>query len=203
MNKKPTVNRPVERQMKLFKHFNDFDFTSVGSLRTHYGKAMEELACAFLGIYTIPINGNYDVNFDAFYKDQFYEIKSVQASGKVVIYDWRMEKEKPFGKNLTYVFVVHKVKSAKSNRDLWRQIESKGVSIFNYPASTVHEEALKCPLKVMNPGNKRAGWNRKGYSNGYRNLPLKNLIHPESPRVGQFRNIKIYDFKIPVLSYWK
>jgi len=194
--KKLTVNRPVEQQMKLFEYFKEFDFETVGSLRTHYGRAAEEIACKYLGIHPIPINGNYEVNFDAFKEDDFFEIKNVQKNGKTVLYDFRMEKEKPFLDDLIYIFVIHQVKNAKSNRDLWEQMQSKGLTIFTCQAKFVHEEAFKCPLRTMNLNNKSAGWNRKGYSKGYRNVPIKKLLVGAAEFEQDF--LRAYDFMIPI-----
>lgn len=190
------VNRPTERQGLLFKIFKDFDFVSTGSARTHYGAAIEEVICAALNIYSIPINGNYEVNFDAFKGPQFYEIKSVKAGSKVVLYDWRLEKEKPYTKDLNYLFGVHRVTGAKSNRELWSQIAYKGLMIIEAPAKLIHDLAAKEPLRKIKH-EKQSGFSRAGYCEGYRNLPLKSLADVGAG-VSTPSILEIYDFRIKI-----
>lgn len=196
------IHNPSHHQPLLLEVFPDFEFKSAASARTHYGKAMEELVCAAMGLVDIPINGNCEINFDAKSGRLFYEIKSVRGlpSSKSVIYDWRIEKEKPYRKRLRYVFGLHCVKHAKSNQDLWEQL-SKGVKLLSVPSAKVHRLALKEPLRKIKTerlerAGPRDGYSRKGYCEGYRNLKVASLQSGSCTEI--FKLVKIYDFKIPV-----
>ena len=187
------VNRPTEIQSKLFTFFKEFDFISAGAARTHYGAAIEEVVCAALKLIPIAINGNYEVNFDAYKRDYFYEIKSVRAGGKVVLYDWRMGKEIPFKDKLFYVFGVHNVRGAKSNRELWENMQEYGIVLVIEEAQTIHTAAYMQKLMFIK-NEKQSGYTRGGYNEGYRNLPVKPFMCSMTASI----NVKIYDFKIPV-----
>jgi len=198
MTRELSVNRPTEQQQSFFNLFKEFNFKNAHSATTHYGSAIEKIICTFMGLNPIPINGNYDVNFDAFKGDDFYEIKSVRQGGKVVIYDFRMRKEEPFRDKLFYVFGIHRVKNAKSNRDLWEQFEEKGVHLIVRRSEEIHKAAFAEPLKKMKEGACDVGYNRKGYADGYRNLPIKPFFKTPS-----FSSIlEIYDFKIEVWFHY-
>lgn len=191
------INRPIEQQGLFFKFFKEFDFASPHSATTYYGTAIEQIVCAFMQLNPIKINGNYKINFDAFKGELFFEIKSVRKSGKVVLYDFRMKKEEPYNGNLLYVFGVHKVKNAKSNRGLWEQLQEKGIELVVTPASKVHKEAYKQPLNKITT-NQHMGYNRKGYADGYRNLPVNPFL--KSPSFSS--TLEIYEFKIPVWFHY-
>lgn len=177
------------------------EFKNPGASRNYYGSAMEDLICSVLSLQSIPINGNYEVNFDAKDDKFFYEFKSVKRGGRSVLYDFRMEKEKPYVKTLYYVFGVHNAAGAKSTKDLWGMFKSRGVTLLRIPAAIVHREALKEPLhrikteRIRN-ASRRAGYARRGYRDGYRCLPLKNLLKlPHKPKL---QTLKKYGLEIPV-----
>jgi len=189
------VNRPTEVQGVLFEFLKDVQFDTSGAARNYYGAAVENVVCKALQLNPIPINGNYEINFDAFKRDYFYEIKSVRAKGKVVLYDWRMEKEKPFTNRLLYIFGVHQIKEARSIREIYKQLQSRGIKLVVNKAGYVHDKAMECPLKTVAKTKNNIGYTRKGYEEGYRNLPIKGFRFGEN---GVQRNIKLYNYKIPI-----
>ena len=199
------IHDPSHHQANLFELFADHDFKTPASARTHYGKAMEELVCAAMGLTNIPINGNYEINFDAKQGAAFFEIKSVRdlPSSKSVIYDWRIAKEKPHALKLHYIFGLHQVKAARSNADLWDQLEAGGVRLIVTPAARVHRLALEQPLNKikterLDAAKPRDGYSRKGYCEGYRNLPVGAISAGRSPLSMKTISVRIYDRKIPV-----
>ena len=186
--------------MRLFPPiFPEFDFGTAGAARTHYGKAGEEVACNVLGLLDITINSRYSVNFDAFKGPMFYEIKNVRKGGKVVVYKFRMEKELRWAEDgvLDYVMVVHNVRGAKTNRELWEGFERNGVSIVVIPAKKLHKIAKGCELRHIEVKGNGAGYEREGYREGYYNVPIKDLVEGGYRFVGG-RCISIYGFKIKV-----
>lgn len=144
--------------------------------RNGYGSAAQYLSCAALGLDGIAIDGSKDVCFDAEKDGQFYEIKSVRKGGKVVIYDFRMEKEQATGLPLKYLIFVHKLKGVKSSEELWSTISQTEFDILLIDARTIHKFASQCPLnKIKKIHGGRCGYAREGYIRGYRNLPVKQL----------------------------
>jgi hypothetical protein len=147
------------------------------SARNAYGAAAQEIACRTFGLDPIPINGNFEVCLDAKKNETFYEIKSVNIHGKLVLYDWRINKEQDAGVPINYCVVVHHRKGGR--RDVLSWILSRKVIIIVCPMAVIHRLAMACPLnKPTSPEkhNKRNGYMRKGYCDGYRNLPVNKLI---------------------------
>lgn len=168
---------PPDYQIPLLRIAPSWNITKNAQARNAYGTVAQELVCAALKLLPIPINGNYDCCFDAKGKDVFYEIKSVRRNGKLPLYTWRLVKESRSGVNLKYAILIHNVR--KSNgRHLVQEFANSGLSILVLDSIQVHKEAQKHPLRlVQNPnGSARSGYNRKGYQDGYRNLPVKALL---------------------------
>lgn len=145
--------------------------------RNAYGTAAQYLVCKTLGLRPIPINGNYPVCFDAEDNQFFYEIKSCKAGAKVVIYDWRMEKEASAGVPVRYAILIHNVRGART--DILSEMQSKPWKILLLPLDVIKAQWEKSPLHVYTPSTayqKRLGYAREGYKNGYRNLSVTQLL---------------------------
>jgi hypothetical protein len=152
--------------------------TKNAQARNAYGTMAQELVCAALHLTPIPINGNYDCCFDAILDDTYYEIKSVkQRGGKLVVYDWRMRKERESNAALNYAILLHNVRGSDGSELLREFVESK-LKLLVIPAEWVHEMARECQRRSLNTeaANPRMGYNRKGYRDGYRNVPVTKLM---------------------------
>lgn len=144
--------------------------------RNAYGLVAQEIVCATLGLQSIPINGNCSVCFDAEKNNVFYEIKSCKRSGKVVVYDWRLRKEKATGVELHYAILLHNVKGSDGTH-LMEEFSASNLALLVVKHSTILALAAKeslCQLK-RNSVDPRCGYSRKGYSEGYRNIPGVNI----------------------------
>ena len=166
---------PASRQLMLLDVKPSGVIQSNAHARNAYGGAIQELVCAALGLLPIPINGSYEICFDAEDgRGRYYEIKSFHRFGKLVIYDWRAKKEAGAGVDLSYAILVHSVRGARSYASLWEQLRQTPSRLVVVPASVVHDAAAKVPLrKVEKPcADARNGYNRIGYKEGYRNVPI-------------------------------
>lgn len=171
-----TIKR-ADRQLPLIPVWPIYNADSNATARNAYGQAAEDIVCAALGLRSIPIDGRYDVCFDAESPTgDFYEIKSChERRGKVVIYDWRMKKEEAFYANLYYAILLHTIAGERS--DILRKMADKGCAILVLPASDVHAIAAVQPLNTVKfYSNPRFGYSRKGYKDGYRNVPIDALL---------------------------
>lgn len=174
------------QQLKLLDLPPTIKIESNAQARNVYGSLAQEVACAALGLRPIPIDGRCLVCFDAERDGRFIEIKSVHASGKLVVYDWRMEKEAAFS-NLDYVIVVHKARGCQSVSALLASFE-KFLEIWWMPAPIVHKAALQCPLRLLikPSSDPRNGYSRAGYVRGYRNVPPSMVRSGSEPRALSF-----------------
>jgi hypothetical protein len=167
-------------QQLVFDRFDlcpDFAIPSCAVARNAYGNAAQEIVCAALALDPIPITGKADVCFDAVARGMHYEIKSVRKGDKMVVYDWRLRKELGAGVPLQYAILEHGVRGAKSSHEMWDQYSDHVLRCYLLPVALVHEHASKCPLVVPPPPKtdkgKRFGYNRAGYCEGYRNVPVR------------------------------
>lgn len=151
--------------------------SSNAEARNAYGTAAQLIVCESLGLFPIAIDGRYDICFDAELDGIFYEIKSVHKSGKLVVYDWRLEKEMACGVLCFYAIMVHNLRGARS--DILNCLRKNIHRIVVVPLDTISSAARKCPLNIPKPclpDNKRNGYNRKGYCRGYRNIPVSMIL---------------------------
>lgn len=170
---------PPSRQPLLLHIAPSWRITKNAQARNAYGSVAQELVCAALGITPVPINGNYECCFDAHHDEHgWVEIKSVKRTGgKVVIYDWRMAKEQASGVVLHYAILCHNVKGS-DGRQLVREFVEGGLELIVLPAEQVHALAAAQPLQKLMRAERsgvRCGYNRKGYKDGYRNVPVSAL----------------------------
>jgi len=168
---------PADSQLDLFHQPKIINCTSMASARNAYGDAAQEIVYTLLGITPIRINGNYDYCFDGARGAEYFEIKSTRAgSGKVVVYDFRMDKERRADVKLTYLIVCHSLRGHRE--DILQAMAARPVVIYSVPASVVHQFAARCPLnhiRMQAHYTNRTGYSRAGYIEGYRNVSLKWL----------------------------
>lgn len=174
---------PELKQPELFPVVYQGKMKTDGETRNRVGDRIEDLVCRCLGLTNIPINGNYDVNFDAglYFKGNeiFFEIKSLRRGSKSPLYVCRLEKEKKAqeqsGKKVIYVFCVHGISGVKNQADITRMIISNPVNFYLLPLDEVIRITKDLPVKVISRENGLNGYNRKGYERGYMNLSAKSI----------------------------
>jgi hypothetical protein len=165
---------PPDSQLQLLNVIPRYRITKNAQARNAYGTVASELVCAALALNVIRINGNYSVCFDAERDGTYYEIKSVRRhGGKVVIYDWRMEKERESGVPLNYAILCHNVRRSNGARLVEEMIDG-GVELLVVEACIVHALASEQPLREITSRSTgpHCGYNRTGYKDGYRNVPV-------------------------------
>lgn len=166
-------------QRLLFDVPPRFRLGSNALARNAYGAAAQEIVCAALHLDPIAINGNCEFCADAerIGSGLFFEIKSCHRVGKTVIYDWRMKKEARVPVPLNYAILAHNCRKLDDGAALLQYFALGGLEIIELPASVVHECAAAEPRQAA-PASKedrRCGYSRKGYADGYRNVPLAKL----------------------------
>lgn len=192
-------------QLELFTLRPSFLIKSNAQARNYYGAAAQEIVCRSLSLSPIPIDGRHKINFDAEAGGHFYEIKSVRRGHKIVVYDFRMKKEADAGVPLSYAIFMHSVTRARSSEIMWSGFRAH--SILVVPASLIHQLAAEEPLRFLgsdsveaHKGDPRFGYNRAGYCEGYRNLPVaKVLERVELSRETEF-SLYDWDFKSQIYS---
>jgi hypothetical protein len=161
--------------------------------RNAYGAIVEQLACSALKLDHIEIDGSKDVCFDAERNGIFYEIKSCHKNSKVVVYDFRLNKELNTGKHVFYVIVLHKVKGAKTSHELWQMFQNTELEMHVLPIYTIERICSSLPLCFVKNTwklDQRYGYNRKGYRDGYYNIPTKAIRQISTDKVT--RNFKLH-----------
>lgn len=183
----------ASRQLSLLSVSPRFSITKNAQARNAYGQIAQEIVCAALDLLPIPISGSCSVCFDAERSGHFYEIKSVKRTGKVVIYDWRMKKERAAKVPLSYAILAHNVRGSDGH-DLLQEMLASEPEILLIPAHVIHESALRFPLRTLQcvSSDPRNGYNRAGYRKGYRNVPVKEL-KKQLPCTLYGRRFRIYD----------
>lgn len=165
----------------LFSQAPTMRLKGAGHRRTHIGNIVEEFVCHAMGWKRLTISGKKPYCADAENEDDLpCEIKSVHCSpkmsGKSVIYDWRMVKDEKHAPRLAYAFFCYSATGmgkAKSLEQFLDRIAATAPTIMLVPAWVVRMDALRekhnaAPKKT----NKRNGYTREGYCEGYRNLPV-------------------------------
>lgn len=166
---------PPDNQLPLFTLPPSFRLTKNSHARNAYGQVAQELVCEALSLTPIRINGNYDCCFDAYKGGVYYEIKSCRRGGKLPLYNWRMAKEQSCGVDLLYAVLVHNVRRA-SGHDLSATFRAAGCYIVLADARLVHTVASNHPTRTVSTHiNPPHGYSRKGYRDGYRNVPLSEI----------------------------
>lgn len=165
---------PTHTQIPLIDLLPDKPITRAAEARTRYGRIVEEIACSLLNLTDIPNSGNYDVVFDAYRGDSYYEIKSVKATSAVPLYDWRRTKDRECGVNLIYAVVVHRCGSHKEMSTAWQEMARTIKEVFLLPAWSMDLLAHDQTLHTVSTHAKH-GSMRTGYKNGYRLVPVRRI----------------------------
>jgi len=158
----------------------DREITSNGQARNEYGKVVEEVIPAILGVNPIKNTGTHDIVFDAFGNGFYYEIKSLYHTSKLPLYEWRRLKDREAEVPLLYAVALHRVKGASTVREVWEKMSASLRTILVIPHEVVGNLALDQKLVCLKgreniPENTRNGYARKGYRDGYRNVSAKSL----------------------------
>lgn len=183
---------PTEQQPWLLPvepSLPDTPFLTNGAARTHYGAIVQSAVSSLLELVEISNSGEYDIVFDAYHRDtdQFFEIKSVHATNKIPIYNWRIRKEIESGVNPIYLFAIHRVRGAGSKLACLKALAESMTIIVALSASNVERmlKNEKVRQLVAEERNSRLGYKRKGYCEGYRNLPVNAAIEAGTFSHGQ------------------
>lgn len=168
---------PTASQPPLFDLLPDKPLTTPGESRTRYGRVVEEIMCDLLGLTDIPNSGSHDVVFDAWREGWFIEIKSVRHGAKIPIYEWRRKKDRRAGVPLIYVVAVHRCTKAETLSEVWHKMTDTIREVLVVPAAVMARLAKSEPLNrlVKHDPQSRMGYKRKGYCEGYRNIPLSRI----------------------------
>jgi hypothetical protein len=195
----------ASKQIPLLTVPPSYTITSNAQARNAYGAAASEIVCAALELDPIAIDGSKEVCFDASRHGQNYEIKSVHQRSKIVVYDWRMEKEQRWmretGENLRYAILAHNVRQHRDGATLVETLINKGLNLIVVKASVIHREAFQQKLnlvKIDSSKGPRHGYSRKGYQDGYRNLPCEHIL--KLCRMRTERTFQLYgtEYSIPI-----
>ena len=173
---------PTHWQPDLIPVMPDKPITKNGEARTRYGRVVEEIVCSLLGLTDIPNSGSHDIVFDAHHKptDTYCEIKSLRHNNKLPVYQWRLAKDMACEVPLLYVLAIHRCTKQATLSDVWRTMAATISDIYILPAWWVYLESRRHPLRqlVKQELGSRMGYKRKGYCDGYRNLPYSSLTSP-------------------------
>lgn len=192
-------------QPLLFDLQPRFTIEKNAQARNAYGTAAQEIVCRALALDSIPIDGRCEVCFDASKDGIDYEIKSVHATSKVVCYDWRLAKEeraeKEDGRNLSYAILVHRVRGERDSSRLFAQMILGGYIIL-ISASAIRQFARREKLNTLKPKQRgtRFGYDRVGYSDGYRNIPVKAFLALEGIQREAAFDLYGQSYNIPILQ---
>ena len=167
---------PSFYQPSLLDVLPDKPLTKNGEARTRYGKVVETIVIELLGLTDIPNSGSHDCVFDAHHRSSgsYVEIKSLRQGNKLPLYEWRREKDRKCGVPLVYEIGIHRCTNQKTLADVWSVMADTLDTILVMPAPVIDEEAGKHELRqLVEQGLKgeRQGYRRKGYCDGYRNIP--------------------------------
>lgn len=187
--------------------------TSNAQARNAFGTAAQDIVCVGLELQPIQIDGSKTICYDAEnWADDFFEIKSVKKSGKIVCYDWRMKKEANSGERVFYAIMMHNVSGYRDGATLVNEMARRGITILLASCALIHRLALLEPLNKLKqsvedsnlPRNigKRNGYSRKGYKDGYRNLSVAKLRKlPHHTRLHTFTVHGIPFNNVPILYF--
>lgn len=201
-HKTKLARAPLHVQLSLFDMEPNFPIQSNAHARNAYGTAAQSIVCAALKLRAISIDGSCETCFDAERDNNFYEIKSVHRNGKIVVYDWRAAKELAAGVPVFYAILVHSVRGARTSDAMFKQFRKSNLEILLVPVHVLHHYAQQEPLRQIkdNTASPRAGYNRNGYKEGYRNVPLAP-IRRQCVAATTFTHFRLYGVKMKCLVY--
>lgn len=173
---------PLFIQPALFEMLPDKPIHKPGEARTRFGACVNEIVNMLLGLEDIPNSGSHEVVFDAFLRSRnsFVEVKSLRRKNKLPVYQWRIEKDKEAGVPLLYVIGVHNCPKQATLGGVWLEMAKTMNQILVLPASVIEELAADEPLQQIKThktaSGERNGYQRKGYKDGYKNIPWQALV---------------------------
>lgn len=180
---------PTHQQSELFPDLlPDKPISKNGEARTRYGRVVEEIVCGLLQITDIPNSGSHDCVFDGYHKPSstYCEIKSLRRGQKIPIYKWRIEKDAAAGVPLVYVIGIHDCRGCATLAGVWQRMAETIDTILVLPATEVARLAMAESLRTIGlektSSGGRNGYQRKGYKDGYYNVPWEKL----RPRPGEW-----------------
>lgn len=173
---------PSHVQQNLLDVRREGTFPSVASGRSFSGHAAEAIVRSALNMQEVAHDGKNTHNYDgAWLKGESYlfaEIKSVRKGGKVVVYDWRLEKGSLMPEDsLVYLIAVHSCRGAKSHEEMSARMVETLDTVYALTSDEIKHLATSEPLRQVKPMDESGqnGYNRKGYCEGYRNIPLHKI----------------------------
>ena len=187
---------PINVQPCLFDVRPTGPLETPASARTHYGRTVELAVEALLNLVDIPNSGNYDVVYDAHGRGTYCEIKSVIRSGAIPVYEWRRKKDSLVAVPVVYVVALHKARGAETHEQIWELMSATLTEILVLPAWKIDKIAPRFKRRqlVEADPDSRMGYKRKGYCEGYRNVPVCGL-RKLNFREPVPRKATVYDFE--------
>lgn len=160
---------------------------------------------ALPGAEELRIDGRKTVCPDFAFRGYEGEIKACSENHKrSVLYKFRMEKEAAYcdPARYLYVFVSHSAKSnVKDRSEVVRALVQNGLSLYCATLAEVMALVQGSKLRsVMVPenANRRVGYYRQGYSDGFYLAPFRDIGYPILPR---HRNINIAGTQVECRAY--
>lgn len=175
------IARAGNLQPPLFDQPRSGKFKSAGAARSHVGNLVEEIVVDAMGLRAIPTVATHDVCFDAELGLQHFEIKSLRRANKSPIYVWRVEKERAADSCAIYLFAVHEGKNFESFEDAYKKLSKTLRFVYAVTLDDLEQMMLTLPLcKIEN-------MERKGYEDGYKNVPWLSIRSWAQDFSGLFR----------------
>ena len=182
--KKETLLARASRQLNLLNVDPILNCHSNATARNAYGQAAQIIVCDVIGLSPIPINGNYPICFDAEASGVFYEIKSCGPGHKIVIYNWRLKKELEAGVYVNYAILIHSLRGIRTNvLQAMRDCKPKILILPLGCVKDVFDQHPTCYYNPRTPTQKRLGYARKGYKDGYKNIHLNQLLNVPTKQI--------------------
>lgn len=157
----------------------------VGKSRALSGEAMEEVINALFHLLPGPPNGSASVCPDGFTPEGRLlpcEIKSLKRGCKLPLYDFRLAKDLP---ETLYFIGVHKRGKCDNLRGIWEGMAETLKEVLIIPHAELVKLAQAQPLQTIKSqetaSGARNGYQRKGYCEGYRNVPFQTLMEDLRP----------------------
>lgn len=188
---------PLLAQPPLFEMVPDKPIRKPGEARTRFGAVVNEIVNALLGLQDIPNSGTHDCVFDSYLRSRgaYVEVKSLRRRNKIPVYQWRIEKDKEAGVPLLYVIGVHNCTRQATLAGVWNKMAETMDQILVLPAAVIEELAAAEPLQAIKSAKtasgERNGYQRKGYCEGYKNIPWEKLVAATAGGL-----VRVYDAKV-------
>lgn len=169
---------PRQNELSLGMGVPDRPITGIGQCRAFSGDVMEEIITRLFCLEPGFISGARAVNPDAFtHEGKPVEIKSLKKSQKLVIYDWRAEKDPC---DQLYFIGIHNREKADTVAGIWAETHRTLSRVLIMPSTVIHalasiEKLATIKMEETKSGD-RNGYQRKGYNRGYRSVPFKSMM---------------------------